>query len=123
MYEDFPDIRQATVADGADVFGPYTTAGYTEWSRFFYFEFHDLAALFRPEQRLREIDYMNSSISRTTSGASTLARSGTGGANRRVASSQWPATMTPSTAARARSSNVSRMRRSCLALDQRWRAG
>jgi hypothetical protein len=59
LYEKFAEIRQATAADGATIFGPYSTEGYGEWSRYVYFEFPDLSSLFRLEERLQEIDYMS----------------------------------------------------------------
>src|SRR3972149_3195763 len=59
LYAEFARIRQETASRGAEVFGPYMTRGFEAWSRFVYFEFPDLATLFRREDRLQAIDYMN----------------------------------------------------------------
>jgi hypothetical protein len=56
---EFARIRDETAADGAAVFGPYTSVGYDEWPSFVYAEFPDLPTLFRLEERLRRIDYMS----------------------------------------------------------------
>jgi hypothetical protein len=55
----FGRILHETASDGVSIFGPYAVEGYAEWHRFVYCEFPDLARLFRLEERLQSIDYMN----------------------------------------------------------------